>query len=141
MKAIIFSILAGLGFGGSMFLRKLSVKEIGLPAFILEAVTEAILAVFLVSLLFSFNLGQLFSKTSGIIFGVLGGLSICIGVMSFFLAAKYGSVVLPSVVGPSLGAIVASLLAVFILGEALSPIKIFGLILALVGLSIFVGTK
>lgn len=132
-----FSIIAGIGFGVALFLRKLSVKELGLFAFIVEAVVEALIAVLFVYFLFPFNLTTILSKQQGLLFGIAGGISIGIGVIAFFLAAKYGSALTPSIVGPVLSALTASFLAILILHEILTPMKLFGAALALIGLVIF----
>jgi uncharacterized membrane protein len=121
---ILYSLLAGIGFGLAMFLRKMSVQRIGLVGFILETVTEAILAVILVSIIFPFNINHLSSKISGVVYGIAGELSIGLGVIFYFLAVKYGSSLIPSVIAPVLSAITASLLAVIILGESLSSVKL-----------------
>ena len=134
---IFFSILAGIGFGITMFLRKLSVSEIGVAGFIFEAIVEAILALLLVYFLFPFNLGQLLSKPNGIWYGIAGGISISVGVIAFFLATKYGPALTPSVIGPLLSAITASLLAIIFLHESISPVRLTGLIIALAGIFVF----
>lgn len=141
MKVVIFSILAGLGFGGSMFLRKLSVKQIGMPAFIFETIAVILFAIITVSLVFPFSINQIFSKPQAIIISLFSGLFLGIGVISFYLAAKYGAVIYPSIISPILGALTASLLATFILDERLSLIKLIGLITTLIGLSIFIVGK
>ena len=141
MKVMIFSILAGLGFGGSMFLRKLSVKQIGMPAFIFETIANVIFALIIVSLIFPFSFSQIFSKPQAIVISLLSGLFLGIGIISFYLAAKYGSVIYPSIISPVLGALIASLLATFILHEGLSLVKLIGLITTLIGLFIFIAGK
>lgn len=141
MKVIFFSILAGLGFGGSMFLRKLSVKQIGMPAFIFETIAIILFAVITVSLIFPFSINQIFSKPQAIVISLFGGLFLGIGVISFYLAAKYGTVIYPSIISPILGALTASLLAAFILGEKISLVKLVGLITSIIGLTIFIVGK
>ena len=134
---IIFSTIAGLAFGVTMFFRKLSVKEIGVSGFIFEVLVETILALILVWIIFPFNLSKVAEKPWGIVFGVFSGISVCIGVIAFFLAVKYGSALLPAIISPVLSAIVASLLTILILHETVTVQKIIGLIVTLVGLFIF----
>lgn len=141
MKVIIFSILAGLGFGGSLFLRKLSVKQIGMSAFIFETIAIVIFALITVSLIFPFSINQIFSKPQTIIISLFTGLFLGIGVISFYLAAKSGTLIIPSIISPILATLTASLLAVFILHEKLSLNKVIGLITAIIGLFIFIVGK
>ena len=141
MKVILFSILAGVGFGGSMFLRKLSVKQIGMPAFIFETIANFLFAFIAVTLIFPFSINQVISKPQGIIIGLFGGLFLGIGAISFYLAVKSGAAVYPSLISPILGALIASLLAVLFLKESLSLVKLIGAITALIGLTIFIVSK
>ncbi len=134
---IIFSTIAGFAFGVTMFFRKLSVKEIGVSGFIFEVIVETILAFILVWMIFPFTLSKVAEKPWGIIFGVLSGVSVCVGVIAFFLAVKYGSALLPSIISPVLSAIVASLLTILVLHETVTVQKIIGLIITLIGLFIF----
>lgn len=134
---VIFSIITGIGFGVAMFLRKVSVSRIGMTAFILEATVEAILAIILITVLFPFNLSDITSKYQGSVFAIGGGIAMAIGVIAFFLASRYGPVTIPSVVSPILGAIVASLLAIFFLRESITLVKFMGLVISLLGLFIF----
>ncbi|OGK20098.1 hypothetical protein A2866_01055 [Candidatus Roizmanbacteria bacterium RIFCSPHIGHO2_01_FULL_39_8] len=142
MKPIFFSILTGLGFGLSMFFRKLSLKEIGLPAVIFESFANFIVALVLIYFISPFKLNQIVTKSNGVFFAVLGGISLGIGVISFFLATKIGgSVITPSIIGPVVGSITASLLAIFILGESLTLMKLIGIFITFVGLYIFISFK
>lgn len=135
---IVFSLLAGLGFGLAMYFRKISVSKIGMTGVIFETVIEAILSVILVLLLFPFNFTDIFSKQIGIIFSVFAGFAATMGVIGFFLAAKNGPILLPSIFTPILSATTASLLALLILKEPITPIKLIGLIITLTGLFIFI---
>lgn len=134
---VVFSIITGIGFGAAMFFRKVSVKQIGMFAFILEALVEAILALILIAIIFPFNISDFTSKYQGSIFAIGTGIAMAIAVLSFLLAAKYGPVIIPSVISPILGAIIASLLAVFFLKETITLGKVVGLMISLIGLFIF----
>ncbi len=137
MNTIILSIITGLGFGTALFFRKLSLQQIGMNGFVIEAIVEAILALIFVPLLFHSQFAQLSSKPLGVMYGVLAGLVITIGVIAYVLAIKNGTLT-PSVVGPILAALTASTLALIILREPVSIPKLFGMILAMVGLYIFI---
>lgn len=135
---ILLAIIAGIGFGVAMFFRKLSVSRIGMTGVIFETVIEAILSVILIFILFPFSISDFVSKQSGIFYGIIAGIAATVGVIAFFLAAKFGPVSIPSIFTPVLSATTATLFAFLILGESLNPIKILGLIISLVGLFIFV---
>ncbi|MBI3366109.1 EamA family transporter [Candidatus Roizmanbacteria bacterium] len=123
-------------------MRKYSLKQIGFAAFIFEAISYLLIALILVPILFPFKLNQIFSKPNGIIFSLFAGISLGLGVVSYFLAVKYGnSIILPSLIAPILASIVASVLAIMFLGESLSFVRIIGVILAFVGLFIFINYK
>ena len=137
MQTILLSVLTGVCFGLAMFLRKMAVSKIGLSAFIFEAVIEALLAIFIISTFFPFKISQVFGKINGVVIGILAGLSMGIGVISFYLAARSGPVILPSLVSPVLGSLLASVLAILFIGESLSFVRLIGLVLSLSGLYIF----
>lgn len=134
---VIYAIIAGIGFGFAMFFRKLSVGQIGTSGFIWESIIEAILALVLVFLLFPIDFSQITSKPLGVFYGIAGGISIGLGVLAFFISARTGPALIPSILGPVLSASTGSILAIILLHESLSPLKLFGLILSLTGLFIF----
>lgn len=141
MKPLLFSVLAGLGFGTSLFFRKLSVGKIGVAGFIIEAFVETIFAIIAVSIIFPFKIQDIFAKPNGILFAVLAGIVVGIGTISFYLAARSGPATLPSVIAPVLSATTGTLLAVVILREGISLIKLIGILITFIGLYIFISFK
>lgn len=135
---ILFAIIAGLGFGIAMYFRKMSVSQIGMKGVIFETLVEAVLSLILIILIFPFNISDLFSRQSGVFYGIFAGIGATVGVIAYFLAARSGNALLPSIMTPVLSATSASLLAIIILKEPLSLTKFIGLIITLAGLFIFI---
>lgn len=137
MTNIIFSVLAGLGFGGAMFLRKLSVGKLGMNAYIFEALFGFLISLVFIPLFFPFDLRETL-KNNGLFYAIFGGILMGLGIISFFKASQLGSVMVPSLIAPILGAIVVVFLAVVFLKDSLTLVKIGGLFITIIGLYLFV---
>lgn len=135
---VIFAVIAGVGFGLAMFFRKMSASRIGMSGVIFETVIEAFLSIILIVILFPFNINEIFSRQTGVMYGILAGITATIGVIAYFLAGKYGQALIPSILTPVLSATTASLLALLILKEPFNLYKLLGFILTLIGLFIFI---
>ena len=137
MNTIILSVITGVTFGIALFLRKLSLQQIGVSAFIFEAVVEALLAIIIVPILFHTQITNILTKPLGIFYGVLAGVIISIGLITYFIAIKSGALT-PAVISPILAALTASTLTILILREPVTVLKLAGMLIALAGLYIFI---
>ena len=137
MTNVIFSILAGLGFGVGMFMRKISVGKLGMNAYIFEALFALIISLIFIPIFFPFDIRTTI-KNSGIFYAIFGGILTGLGIISFFKASLSGSIIIPSLIAPVLGAIVVVFLAVIFLKDSLTLLKISGLFISVFGLYLFI---
>lgn len=135
MNPIIFAILAALAFGFWTIFHRLAAPHINQT---FGAILVSLVAVILGVLVFWLQRKpeQLVTNPKGIIFVVLAGLMAFL--IDYFALKTYGSGLSVTVGGPIIigGSIAVAIILGFLIGDAISAIKIFGLLLIMAGAAI-----
>ena len=129
---IIYSILTALFFALTFFFRKLAGKTLPLQkALVIEVFVELLLFLLL---LFFFSPSQkgINLKDKGVIFAILGGICVTLGVASNFLAVRSGLLSKVIAITSPSQIMFGVILAIFLLRESLTITQLFGIILGII---------